>query len=108
MRLKVYYISQLKENNVANTKTSTESGAEEISFKIHSTDTGSTPVQIHALTERITHLTKHFQVNHKDKHSRHGLLKIIRKRQKLLQYYKKNHRNDYYDLIKQLKIRDKD
>lgn len=92
---------------MANTKTSTESAAT-TNFKIHPTDTGSTPVQIHALTERIVHLTKHFQANHKDKHSRHGLLKIIRKRQKLLQYYKRTNRDAYYDLIKVLKIRDKD
>jgi small subunit ribosomal protein S15 len=92
---------------VANSK-STAVVTENIDFKLHATDTGSTPVQIHLLTGRISHLTKHFQSNPKDKHSRHGLLKIIRKRQKLLQYFKKTQREAYYKLIKELQIRDKD
>lgn len=76
-------------------------------FKLHASDTGSTPVQIAGLTSRINHLTKHFQVNKKDKHSRHGLLKIIRLRQKLLKYYKRKSRDAYYELISTLAIRDK-
>ena len=88
-------------------KTPIQTTSDTIDFKLHDTDTGSTAVQIHALTGRIIHLTKHFQVNRKDQHSRHGLLKIIRKRQKLLQYYKKHHQEAYYELIKALQIRDK-
>ena len=91
---------------MANSKPSAAS--ENTDFKLHATDTGSTPVQIQALTGRISHLTKHFQSNPKDQHSRHGLLKIIRKRQKLLQYFKKTQREAYYKLIKELQIRDKD
>ncbi|MEC8460742.1 MAG: 30S ribosomal protein S15 [Pseudomonadota bacterium] len=75
--------------------------------KLHENDKGSTPVQIAILTERIIHLTKHFKTNPKDNHSRHGLLQIIRNREKLLKYYKKTKTEQYYELITKLGIRDK-
>ena len=76
-------------------------------FKKHNNDTGSTPVQVALLTHRIRYLTTHMQNNKKDKHSRHGLLKIIRLRERLLKYYKKIATTAYYELITTLGIRDK-
>ena len=77
------------------------------SFKKHANDTGSTAVQVAILTHRIRYLTTHMQSNKKDIHTRHGLLKIIRLREKLLKYYKKVSATAYYDLIGTLGIRDK-
>ena len=76
-------------------------------FQLNSSDTGSSPVQIALMTERIRNLTEHFKAHKRDQHSRHGLLKIIRKRQKLLTYLKKTSNETYYKLIKKLNIRDK-
>ncbi len=76
-------------------------------FQSSSSDTGSSSVQIAIMTDRINHLTNHFKVHKSDKHSRHGLLKIIRKRQKLLGYMKRTDLSNYYTLIKKLGIRDK-
>lgn len=76
-------------------------------FQANPQDTGSSSVQIALMTSRINNLTEHFKTHKTDKHSRHGLLKIIRKRQKLLSYMKRTERVAYYDLIKKLSIRDK-
>jgi small subunit ribosomal protein S15 len=76
-------------------------------FQISENDTGSSPVQIALLSERINNLTDHFKTHKTDKHSRHGLLKIIRQRQKHLKYLKGKDREGYYKLIKTLNIRDK-
>ena len=76
-------------------------------YKLHDNDNGSTPVQIALLTKRINMLTEHFKINTKDNHSRLGLMKIIKLRQKLLKYYKRTQREAYYNLITALKIRDK-
>ena len=76
-------------------------------FQTSSQDTGSSPVQIALMTKRINHLTNHFKEHKSDKHSRHGLLKIIRQRQKLLSYLKRTDATSYYTLIKKLSIRDK-
>lgn len=74
-------------------------------FKIHEKDTGSPPVQIALLTERINYLTEHFNVHKKDHHSRRGLLKIVNQRRKLLEYLKKNDTTGYKKVIQELKIR---
>jgi|TARA_A200000113_G_scaffold17185_1_gene15195 small subunit ribosomal protein S15 len=76
-------------------------------FQKNSNDTGSAPVQIALLTDRINNLTTHFKTHKSDRHSRHGLLKIIRKRQKQLKYLKRTDSEQYYHVIKQLGIRDK-
>lgn len=76
-------------------------------FQLHATDQGSSAVQIALLSERIKYLTEHFKENPKDKHSRLGLLNIIRQRQKLLKYLKKTKQEQYYKLIEALGLRDK-
>ncbi len=75
--------------------------------KSHGTDTGSVPVQVASLTSRINHLTEHFKINPKDNHSKYGFLKLIALRQKLLKYFKRTSREQYYELIQKLSIRDK-
>jgi small subunit ribosomal protein S15 len=74
-------------------------------YKQHTTDTGSPEVQVALLTERITHLTEHLKTNHKDHHSRRGLLKMVGKRRSLLDYLKRKDMNRYKTLIEQLSIR---
>jgi small subunit ribosomal protein S15 len=74
-------------------------------YRKHTTDTGSPEVQIALLTERITHLTEHFKVHAKDHHSRRGLLKLVGKRRRLLDYLKSKQLDRYRDVIKQLGIR---
>jgi small subunit ribosomal protein S15 len=68
-------------------------------------DTGSPEVQVAILTEAINKLTKHMQANHKDFHSRRGLLKKVSKRRKLLDYLKTKDANKYTQLINDLGIR---
>jgi len=68
-------------------------------------DTGRAEVQIAILTERIKELTDHFRVHGKDHHSRRGLLQIVGKRQRLLQYLKQTDIERYRALIKELGIR---
>lgn len=74
-------------------------------YKIHERDTGSAPVQIALLTERINSLTEHFKIHKKDHHSRRGLLRLINQRRKLLEYLKKVDKEQYEKLIKRLKLR---
>jgi small subunit ribosomal protein S15 len=74
-------------------------------YKSHEKDTGSPEVQVALLTERITHLTEHFKVHAKDHHSRRGLLKLVGKRRRLLDYLKSRQLERYRELIKQLGIR---
>jgi small subunit ribosomal protein S15 len=73
--------------------------------KINDKDTGSAFVQIALLTERINSLTEHFKLHKKDHHSRHGLLKMVSQRRKLLNYLQKNSREAYIKLIEKLNIR---
>lgn len=73
--------------------------------KAHEKDTGSAPVQIALLTERINALGEHFKLHKKDHHSRHGLLRLINQRRKLLDYLKKENKEEYGKLIKELKLR---
>ncbi len=68
-------------------------------------DTGSTEVQIALLTNRITYLKDHFQKHTKDNHSRMGLLKMVAKRRKLLNYLRKTDLESYKSLIQKLKLR---
>jgi small subunit ribosomal protein S15 len=73
--------------------------------KIHETDTGSPNVQIALLTDRINYLTEHFKQHPKDHHSRLGLLKLVGKRRRLLDYLKRKNLVGYQELIKALGIR---
>ena len=68
-------------------------------------DTGSPEVQVAILTERIRNLTEHFKSNHKDNHSRRGLLMMVNKRRNLLAYLKKIDVERYNALIQKLGLR---
>lgn len=74
-------------------------------FKKSEKDTGSPEVQIALLTGRINYLTEHMKSNKKDFHSRRGLLKIVGKRRKLLDYLKKKDISRYRQIIEKLNIR---
>ena len=74
-------------------------------FKAHEGDTGSPQVQIALLTERINQLTEHFKVHQKDHHSRRGLLMMVNRRRKLLEYLKRQDREEYQKLIDRLHLR---
>ena len=71
----------------------------------HAGDSGSTRVQIALLTERINYLTEHFRVHRKDNHSRRGLLKMVGKRRRLLDYMKRKDIDGYRQLIQELGLR---
>ena len=73
--------------------------------RLHDTDTGSPEVQIALLSERINHLTEHLKVHKKDHHSRRGLLMLVGRRRRLLDYLKTKDAQRYADLIKRLNIR---
>ncbi len=68
-------------------------------------DTGSVEVQVSVLTERINNMTEHMKVHKKDFHSRYGLLKMVARRRKLLDYLKAKSLQRYADLIKELGLR---
>jgi small subunit ribosomal protein S15 len=74
-------------------------------FKTHEGDTGSPEVQVALLTERIQYLTEHFKTHAKDHHSRRGLLMLVGKRRKLLDYLKHKNYARYITLIESLGIR---
>ena len=74
-------------------------------FGRHEGDTGSPEVQISLLTERINVLTEHFKTNAKDHHSRRGLLMLVGRRRRLLDYLKDNDVQRYRDLIAALGLR---
>ena len=74
-------------------------------YRTHDTDTGSPEVQIALLSERITYLTDHFKIHAKDHHSRRGLLKMVGKRRRLLDYLKATDVNRYRTVIEKLGIR---
>lgn len=74
-------------------------------FRLHENDSGSPEVQIAILTERINQLTKHFQIHKKDFSSRRGLLKLVGRRRKLLDYLKKHRIDKYRMIIKELNLR---
>jgi len=74
-------------------------------FAQHQGDTGSPEVQIALLSERISHLTEHLKNNHKDHHSRRGLLKMVGQRRALLDYLKRKNLDRYKKLIDTLGLR---
>ncbi len=74
-------------------------------FKLHENDTGSPEVQIALLSARIQYLTEHFKVHKKDHHSRRGLLKLVGRRRKLLDYLKNKEVERYRSIIQRLEIR---
>ncbi len=73
--------------------------------KLHPTDTGSPEVQIALLTERIHELTEHFKTHKKDHHSRVGLLKMVGRRRRLLNYLKSGDVERYRAIVKKLGLR---
>jgi len=74
-------------------------------YRTHSTDTGSPEVQIAILSEKITYLTEHFKTHAKDHHSRRGLLRMVGKRRRLLDYLKDKDVSRYRTVIERLGIR---
>jgi len=74
-------------------------------FKLHESDTGSPEVQIAILTHRINRLTEHLKVHKKDHHSRRGLLMMVSKRKRLLEYLKRKDERRYRELIERLNLR---
>jgi small subunit ribosomal protein S15 len=74
-------------------------------FRVHPTDTGSPEVQIAILSERISYLNEHFGVHRKDHSSRRGLLIMVGKRRRLLEYLKRENPDSYHQLIEKLGIR---
>ena len=75
------------------------------SFRTHEGDTGSPEVQIALLSNRINYLTEHFKEHAKDHHSRRGLLKLVGRRRRLLDYLKKTDLDRYRTVIDRLGIR---
>jgi small subunit ribosomal protein S15 len=73
--------------------------------RLHETDTGSPEVQVAIFSERIKQLTEHLKVNSKDHHSRRGLLLLVGKRRRLLNYLSRNDVERYRSLIAKLGIR---
>ena len=74
-------------------------------FGAHQSDTGSTRVQIALLTERINYLTDHFRAHKKDHHGRRGLLMLVSRRRRLLDYLKRTDLEGYRTLIEELGLR---
>ena len=74
-------------------------------YRVHDSDTGSPEVQIALLSNRITYLTEHFKAHAKDHHSRRGLLKLVGRRRRLLDYLKKTDVERYRSIIDKLGIR---
>ena len=74
-------------------------------YRVHDSDTGSPEVQIALLSTRITELTDHFKTHAKDHHSRRGLLKLVGRRRRLLDYLKTTDVERYRTIIEKLGIR---
>ena len=74
-------------------------------YRVHDSDTGSPEVQIALLSNRITYLTEHFKSHAKDHHSRRGLLKLVGRRRRLLDYLKQVDVERYRSIIDKLGIR---
>lgn len=74
-------------------------------FRLHETDRGSAGIQIAILTERINHLRDHFGDHKGDHHSRRGLLKMVGRRRRLLEYVKSRDLDRYRTLIEELGLR---
>ncbi|HYD54745.1 MAG TPA: 30S ribosomal protein S15 [Gemmatimonadaceae bacterium] len=74
-------------------------------YRTHGEDTGSARVQVAMLTERINYLTDHFRSHKKDHHGRRGLLKMVGKRRRLLNYLKRTDVDGYRSLVQELGLR---
>ena len=74
-------------------------------YAVHPKDTGSPNVQVAILTERITQLTQHLGEHPKDNHSRRGLIMMVGKRRKLLNYMKLNTKDEYDKILDKLSLR---
>ena len=74
-------------------------------FAINEKDTGSAEVQVAVISERIRKLTEHFKNHNHDNHSKRGLLALVNKRKKLLNYLSKKDESKYQEIIKKLNIR---
>ena len=74
-------------------------------FRVHKTDTGSPEVQVAVLSRRISDLTEHFKSHAKDHHSRRGLLQMVARRRRLLDYLRSRCPERYKTLITSLGIR---
>ena len=86
-------------------KIMSESTKEIKEFQLHEKDTGSADVQVALLTERISRLTKHLATNKKDVSSTRGMLRLVARRRKLLDYLAAKNNERYQDLIKKLGLR---
>jgi small subunit ribosomal protein S15 len=73
-------------------------------FALKTGDTGSPEVQVALLTQKITNLVKHLEQNPKDNHSRRGLLKVVAKRRRILNYLQNKDEKRYKELIKKLNL----
>jgi len=74
-------------------------------FKINDNDTGSTEVQVAILTSKINHLVEHLKIHKKDNHSRRGLLVMVGKRKRFLNYLKKKDLNKYLKVTSELSLK---
>lgn len=74
-------------------------------YRLNENDTGSARVQVAVLTERINYLTDHFRAHKKDHHGRRGLLKMVGKRRRLLNYLKRTDVDGYRQLVQDLGLR---
>ena len=74
-------------------------------YKTHENDSGSTRVQVALLTERINYLNDHFRAHAKDHHSRRGLLKMVGKRKRLLNYLRRTDVAGYRQIVQELGLR---
>lgn len=74
-------------------------------FRLHPSDTGSPEVQIALLTKRINQLTEHLKIHKKDHNSRVGLLKMVGRRRRLLNYLMKKDINRYRQILERLRLR---
>jgi small subunit ribosomal protein S15 len=75
------------------------------SYQVHATDTGSPEVQVALLTERINQLIDHLRINIHDHHSRRGLLKLVGRRRRLLNYLQSRDKDRYRSVIERLGLR---
>jgi small subunit ribosomal protein S15 len=82
-----------------------EKGTAVQKYRTHENDSGSTRVQVALLTERINYLTDHFRAHKKDHHGRRGLLKMVGKRRRLLNYLKRTDVDGYRQIVQELGLR---
>lgn len=74
-------------------------------LRLHASDTGSPQVQVARLTARIQELSEHLKIHRKDFHSRHGLLKMVSLRRRLLEYLRQHHEDAYRAVLDALNLR---